>query len=245
MTQSNRKRRRSGFTLLEILVVIGIILVLVAMAVIGYNVVERSAAGRATKTTLADLHAMLSELDAAAGSGALPKYTYQGVDAMGNPVTLPQNTIGAVANTPDNQVWTIGDVTSRSSGDGSYNIPLTKFNNNIMVWTQRAMATLMSVPANQAALSQLPSKLIAKDSSGNPISPPVLLDGWGNPIIYVPGGGLVVYVSNPSNSSPLQITITSHDGRPFFASAGPDGDFGAVTGATQAKGDDNVYSIEK
>ncbi len=73
---------------------------------------------------------------------------------------------------------------------------------------------------------------------------PVLLDGWGNPIIFVPGGTL----GNPTTATTGQMFtgsgtaatatngVASPDGRPFFASAGPDGDF--------SKGDDNLYAFE-
>jgi hypothetical protein len=86
---------------------------------------------------------------------------------------------------------------------------------------------------------------------------PVLVDGWGNPIIFVPGGvlgsgaalsagptppagypihGSGAIASNPGSNG-LSIQARSPDGRPFWASAGPDGDFSA--------GDDNMYSFEK
>jgi type II secretory pathway pseudopilin PulG len=255
-------RRRSGFTLLELLVVIGIIMVLMAMAVIGYNVVERSAAGRETKTTLADLHGMLAELDAAVGSTALPTSTYKNaagatVTALFGAITASGDPDAPSADTtplPVNQAWNIDDVTTNAPARNYNSANSPHFSNNVMQQTQNAMGALMAVPANQAAVSQLPSKLIMKVMDSNPsvntmvpTSPPILLDGWGNPIIYVPSSGIVVYVNNPSSpSSPLMtITIKSHDGRPFFASAGPDGNFGATSGNTTAYGDDNVYSFEK
>lgn len=75
---------------------------------------------------------------------------------------------------------------------------------------------------------------------------PVLLDAWGNPIIFVPGGQLGLTVS--SIPSPLAgsgvlvaggrpFVVSSPDDRPFWASAGPDGDF--------SLGDDNLYSFER
>jgi len=253
MQRPHTNRRRTGFTLLELLVVIGIIMVLMAMAVIGYNVVERSAAGKETKTTLADLHAMLADLDAAEGSTALPTSTYVNfsnvkVTALFGAITAagdPDATSSDTTPLPVNQPWNIGDVTT-NGGDRTYSSTATPpFANHVMQQTQNAMAAIMAVPANQAELSQLPSKIIMKDGSGNPIYPPILLDGWGNPIIYVPSSGIVVYVTAGTQVTP--ITIKSHDGRPFFASAGPDGNFGgtSVTSGAQPYGDDNVYSIEK
>ena len=77
---------------------------------------------------------------------------------------------------------------------------------------------------------------------------PMLLDGWNNPIILVPASGLLVTKTINGTQTPwIEISpegkVDSNGtptmkvkqlGRPFFASAGPDGDF--------STGDDNVYS---
>lgn len=231
----NVKRRRSGFTLLEILVVIGIILVLISIAVISYQVVERSAASRQTKVTLENLNSMLAELDASAGSNALPNFPY--TDTSSPPIT--QTFIGVGSSGADGKNRTIGDVSS--GGADRYGF--------IVQQTQAAMANLTRVPNNNKAIAALPASKILRDSNNNPIPTsstvgPVLLDGWGNPIIYVCRGGINVLVTTGNGSTPQQITVTGRDNRPFFASAGPDGDFGAVAGTTKAAGDDNVYSKE-
>jgi hypothetical protein len=79
-------------------------------------------------------------------------------------------------------------------------------------------------------------------------SVPVPVDAWNNPIIFVPSGGLAVRLNtdqddpgtpNPTNNRDLKgqnAVVKSPDGRPFWASAGPDGNF--------RYGDDNVYSFE-
>lgn len=237
------KRRRSGFTLIEMLVVIGVILILMLMSVIGYQVVERSAAANQTRTTLENLNAMLSELDAAAGSTALPGYSYQYPNPSPPPATLTAgpSMIGA-GQTPNGSNWTIGDVTPQGSGD--------RWNSTVVQQTASvAMAALLRVANNSKAIAQLPSSKFLRNADGTPYSSgTVLLDGWDNPIIYVPPGGIVVNITT-GNSTPTLVTITSRDRRPFFASAGPDGDFGAVTSPAPATGptagDDNVYSKQQ
>ena len=76
----------------------------------------------------------------------------------------------------------------------------------------------------------------------------VILDAWKNPIIYVPSGGLAnviiggvrppngSYTATAVTGAPFgrAVTVRSVDGRPFWASAGSDGDF--------SRGDDNLYS---
>lgn len=61
---------------------------------------------------------------------------------------------------------------------------------------------------------------------------PMLLDGWRNPVIYVPTGGLITNLN--VNGTMTQKIIAAIDRQGFWASAGQDGDF--------TQGDDNVYS---
>jgi type II secretory pathway pseudopilin PulG len=114
------------------------------------------------------------------------------------------------------------------------------------------MGRLMSLPTAAKAISSLPSTAVTNGTypayGTTTASAPVVLDGWGNPILFVPSGGLGNVYLKTSTSNWLQVTntsgattltnapIVSPDGRPFFVSAGPDGDF--------LKGDDNVYSFE-
>ena len=77
----------------------------------------------------------------------------------------------------------------------------------------------------------------------------MVVDGWGNPVIVCFGSlGLGHAPPVPLSSrtaakddsnlyaNGLSVQVISPDHRPFFASAGPDGDFGL--------GDDNLYSFE-
>ncbi len=64
------------------------------------------------------------------------------------------------------------------------------------------------------------------------LTDPIFLDAWGNPVICVMGGQLTGVTAGGRS-----VTVSSPDGRLFWASAGPDGDF--------SKGDDNLYSFEK
>jgi hypothetical protein len=74
-----------------------------------------------------------------------------------------------------------------------------------------------------------------------PLPTPVVLDAWGNPIIFVMGGVLGAPAGSASGmltaGGQTGVQIHSPDFHPFFASAGPDGNF--------ANGDDNLYSFEK
>src|SRR6476469_6339178 len=69
-------RRRGGFTLLEILVVIGIIILLVAIGVIGFQALDQS--GKVTKATLSNLQSMLAEYQAMNGLRDQPDQIWRG-----------------------------------------------------------------------------------------------------------------------------------------------------------------------
>lgn len=66
------------------------------------------------------------------------------------------------------------------------------------------------------------------------------IDGWGNPILFVPSGGLTKVALTATNGAAT--TITSPDNRPFWASAGPDGNVGS---SLTTYADDNLYSFDK
>jgi prepilin-type N-terminal cleavage/methylation domain-containing protein len=128
------------------------------------------------------------------------------------------------------------------------------------------MTRLAILPTAARTLAGMPSASLAHVSSVNGVfttgypagstvsllntnPPPVVLDGWGNPILFCPGSGLAhvngqtqtvggltdVYLNVNGSSASGPTTVSAPDGRPFFVSAGPDGDF--------AKGDDNIYSF--
>lgn len=92
--------------------------------------------------------------------------------------------------------------------------------------TTELYKAMKRVPANAAAMAKMGPKQIRMDSA---TGTPRLLDGWGTDIRYSPPAGFSVTVGGTSQ------TQKSPDGRPFFASAGPDGDM--------SKGDDNLYSF--
>lgn len=141
------------------------------------------------------------------------------------------------------------------SGDIYYPVGFRLAYNDPTTGLQRYRA-VKSHQASAVAPAPTPGGNWARDTS--PIAP-IFKDAWGNPIIFVPGSGLRVRLLNGQKdySDPKVITAiaispegrvktdatglaapyTVTPGRPFFASAGPDGDF--------SKGDDNIYSFEK
>jgi prepilin-type N-terminal cleavage/methylation domain-containing protein len=244
--------RRGGFTLLEILVVIGIILLLVSIGVIGFRALDQS--GKVTKTTLENLRSMFNEYEQRTKLREQPASMWLD-DSPANPATNPN------ANLWQAQVRLTGTTSVNSGGDKRYD------------WgavgnTQIVLAYVTRIPENKQVMTKIPSKQVhgtADGPKGNKltptgdektIDPPLVLDAWNNPIIFVGSDGLtgVTFESRKDSSTKeWRVTTTglvpstpggtvspadrSKSWRPFFASAGPDGDF--------RTGDDNVYSFEQ
>ncbi len=214
---------RSGFTMIEILTVIGIILILIGMLFVGLRFVGNQAKEKSTKITLGNLQSMMSTYDTQ-GRGMMAKLNQAFYDkASGGtaaPLALPAN-----ANVSE------AAATSRYAA--------------FVGWTQTpAMSLILSVSENRAAMGKLTTATL-KPSGAITAPTNILLDGWSNPIIFVPAAGLdgVTYDSRGGATQTVTSAGVAASGgaipagaRPFFASAGPDGDF--------SKGDDNVYSFE-
>jgi prepilin-type N-terminal cleavage/methylation domain-containing protein len=186
------RRRRGGFTMIEIMTVIGIILILIGLFFAGARQWRAQADVKATQTRMEVLNSMLSAMEAA------------------GPNTF---------HDPGNQIVTpTASATSATSGS---------------VYDQTAvmMNALLAIPGNSAAMNQLPTGAVASLNSPSNIPYRAILDGWGQPIVYVPAAGLNGFTDATTT------TITSPDARPFWASAGPDGNLQSTY--------DNLYSFKQ
>ena len=185
-----------------------------------------------------------------------------GDQRMPTPNTPPVYNPPGTVSTPMTVSWDFGyDPMNSNSHNAVYN-------------TGQVMVFLMRLPAVTQAISKLSStKLLTIQGKGSNaqltyavttgnLPGPVLLDGWGNPIIFVPAGGLVTKVSGGANGTQHVLVRSSglivldgspYSGKnppplkdndhPFWASAGPDGDF--YGGSSTNGGDDNVYSFQQ
>lgn len=232
------RHARRGFTLLELLVVIGVILLLVAIGVYAFSKLEKVAGEKSTTTRLALCALMLSEYEVTAGS-------LQGIESKwplaASAYTMPPYppsvfNLGTKISSP-------GDVNS-----GSLNRYSQKngsgIRNPAVLNSGLAMQVCLGVPNVKTMLAQLPAASLLLTNSGNTAVPqwvetdgktvipqtpvPVVVDAWKNPIILVPSGGMGVTVGGVSK------TVVAEDLKPFWASAGQDGNF--------SNGDDNLYS---
>ncbi|HSI34103.1 MAG: type II secretion system protein [Phycisphaerae bacterium] len=207
-------RRRGGFTLVEILTAVAILAVLMGLSVLGYRHLSAGSKKRSTETAMKALQSLMVEngvdmlkTDIAAYGNASTKLAVPGV--------LPDD---AKAKLADDKVRR----------------------------TRVALRLLTGVPANEKHLADLPREMRI-DLGGktlnenrladpNPGLPMPVVDGWGNPILYVPGVGATGIKDAPDPLlSPDKTTVgTVEVGRSYWMSAGPDGDY--------STGEDNIYS---
>jgi prepilin-type N-terminal cleavage/methylation domain-containing protein len=175
----HQSRRARGFSLVELLVVIGVILVLVGIAAYAFSRLDPTE--KSTRATLGNAKAMLGELEASAGFGEIKR-------------------IHDLDNNDEDR--------------------------------DEILRAIFRIPSNKEALSKLGPRAV---KAGDP---PKLLDGWGNEIRYYNEKATVNLGYDVQNDRYAQqnIEIRSPDGRPFFASPGPDG--------KMENGDDNIYSFE-
>jgi len=171
---------------------------------------------------------------------------------------LPQPSLaGTVIPTPVNMAPGGADRTP------SYKTPSAVDYQNELGRTLIVLSLLRSVPANAKMLAQLPADAFiappppAPPAPQPPPVPPNLpaipVDGWGNPMIYVPPAGIGGIYITGSDGLAVPTTITSKDHKGFWVSGGPDGFIGGFNdangnGTVEAGeipyGDDNIYSFE-
>ncbi len=258
------KKRRGGFTVLELVTVIGIIIVLMALLVVGVGHVIGSSKTRQTKIMLENCRNLLAEFEVTIPldrTQAQPGQMY----VSGNLVKRANVTFdlwhkyNPAEDTIAPYYGSLHAIAAKDFGPVAHETA-ERFSSDALANTQIAMGLLQTAPASKSVLSSIPADSFLEAPSAGAISkltpaggkpnPPILLDGFRNPIILVPAKGIRVSIIDPGNPGQATLRIIkSPDNRPFWASAGPDGYFTdpdeSKTGANlKPYGEDNIYSFE-
>jgi prepilin-type N-terminal cleavage/methylation domain-containing protein len=267
-----QRQKRQGFTLIELLIVIVVILILIGVGFGAYIEGMRHAATQRTNTVLGVAKGLFDEYKAADPkmTALTPLYTGANVKLQlvdtAHPATTPQaaydldqsyNYLSACLGPRHEHNWTI-----IYANDNSTNRDTLR----AIDYTQQVMRALLTAPNNREALAKMPaeSRYVITDANGNTIDPPLLADGNGEPIYFVPPAGLVMAGNGgttatvpgpvsgiPAGTNPWP-TVMCSDGRmhvappdgvdpqpppnrlPFWAAAGNDDDLGAAGPTTMA-----------
>jgi len=227
--------KRSAFSLIEIMIVIAIITILLAAAFFGFNAVLNGRQMDATRAKMGVIRSITNEymMGTNGGSNAVPSWKWNGpVMPPATITTLSLNFWSAPYrwdnNLPPNGIDNSDPGEPMTAPADAKDMALWQWSN-----AQLAQTQLSRLPASKTMITGLPSGT-AKVLNAN--QAPFFLDNWDVPILFVPGSGLkgVIIGGQPANGNPDP--IKSPDGKPFFASAGPDGNF--------TTGDDNIYSFD-
>jgi len=143
---------RSGFTIIELLVVIGILIILAALTLVGMKHVRNSGAANATRTVLSNCDGLVGTMEAADATRVPNPF---------NATSAPGLSFPIFAQNPDfpSGGTAVALPIKAPAGSLDPNATTGKFIGRYcvqVVWTQRVIRTLMSVPANRAAVQAWP-----------------------------------------------------------------------------------------
>jgi len=162
--------RRKAFTTIELLLVIGVLMILIGLLVWGLKGAINSGSGNSTRTTLANLTNMSEELNS--------KNKLAGFDIIYPPLPSPP-----APPAPTGPETAPGVVTSDTDNSDRLGLAVHR--------TAEVMGRLISIPDNKKILEKFPSDQLLPVPPASPYSAgTVVLDGWKNPIIFVPAAGL-------------------------------------------------------
>lgn len=254
-----RPRRTGGFTLIELLVVILILGIVAGILTVGIAGVRGKMSARSTETRMQALKTMLGEYGRnTAGSAAA------GAASTKRPLPL------AVLDTNDDGIADADDAillpplsTPEDIVSDTNNDPRTVAGQTQLVYTR-----LRTVPVNKTTFDDFSAEAktnvlpvvagnglayVDAASAESLLTTPLLLDAWGNVILFVPPAGILggpkpnsnnptvyparLYFENfPLWDGTTDPRLVGADGGAFFMSAGADGLFETA--------DDNLYSTE-
>jgi prepilin-type N-terminal cleavage/methylation domain-containing protein len=260
-------KKRSAFTLVEILTAVAIIAILIGMAVMSYKYVTRNSRADQGRMALEAAKMVLTEFEGAGGSMSY-------LTGVGGLYHVPGNKPPAYLELP------VKDPTTDMSPDGANRHGPEALRNaramRILARTGDVRMRLFNLPdavktyleykpgltyahgdelkVGDAYYRYAPTSVTATTTSAPPSADwvamqkekltPMLMDGEGNLILFVPGDGLVITLMGgpkqrliTTSPAPVPMNAASETltGKSYFVAPGPDADY--------TTGEDNVYSF--
>ena len=241
--------RRRGFTMIEILIVIGILAVLASIVLLGMRHITGKSKEQQTRVSMQNLRNMLAEYNARTRMKAPREWYAWDPSGSGSWITSP------ISNEPPNpnelDFWRVpyrdpfqpppNGKPAPIGSPGTVEGTAPDRNGLAVVNTAIGVILITSLPENRNGLQSFKDKLMSIADDANTAKyiesdSRIPLDAWNNPIILVPGSGMY-NVTVGGQTLAKDNPVKAQDNQPFWASAGPDGDF--------QKGDDNIYSFEE
>ena len=247
---------RRGFTLIELVVVVGIILVLMGLVLAVSTIVIQQAESRQMESVFTNLSASVSEYEQAIGR----KITYE--DRLDSIVT--PNGSWDVPFNPGFDVQNL-EFPYNSAGSGySCNCSSSTDSRGWEKYVVRLLQLLDRTDSAEEILARIDPNLLVqvKRSNGNPLpqgeSLASIIDPWGTPIgVVFPGRmwqeGDDAVVRDPDGTIRTQLENkvgVCKNGEILFISAGPDGDIGCIKCVNEVESNryqasiDNIYSYD-
>lgn len=198
-----RGRRRLAFTMIEILVAIGIILLLVGLSVAAIGRLARANKKHQTDASLGTLKAMLQNYEGSDEGLTTLLGAYYGDLTSPNPalpIVAPGQTITPPPSPADDHKILVNPTQPTQqgyspAGVNAFPFPGVGTNNWSAVWrTYQVMRLMYAVPGNRALFEKVPPEqryYLIDSGTGSQLQPFLLADAYGEPIIFVPPSGLM------------------------------------------------------
>jgi len=239
-TQKSRiknQKSNQGFTLVELMIVIGIIVVLVGIITVAVNVIGNDASTRQTRVAIETAMGMQQEYEntttLSAGLKVNANATLLNDSGTSSSNTIfTQRMVRNMARVPANR-----QAVEKMSTNTVARISAVEWNSSV-TYVSGDVITHASLTYNAIAssLNQAPPNTTFWNTTSTDLSNVIVpLDGWQKQLRYV-GATLTNVTTDVSGTQTLRPNVTSPTGRPFWFSAGPDADY--------TTHDDNVYSFE-